>query len=48
MITGFDEGEVHYQHKNQVAEKSEQHISATQKLQDFIRNFRKDGTYIYR
>jgi hypothetical protein len=46
--TGFDGDSVIYQKQTQAAQKSEQHISAIQKLQDFIRNFRKDGVYLYR
>eukprot|EP00029_Vermamoeba_vermiformis_P013107 TRINITY_DN802_c0_g1_i1.p1 TRINITY_DN802_c0_g1~~TRINITY_DN802_c0_g1_i1.p1 ORF type:complete len:687 (+),score=245.87 TRINITY_DN802_c0_g1_i1:36-2096(+) len=46
--TGYDGDSVIYQKQSQAAQKSEQHIRATQKFQDFIRNFRKDGVYLYR
>ncbi len=46
--TGYDGESVIFQKQSQAAQKSEQHVRATQKIQDFSRNFRKDGVYLYR
>jgi len=46
--TGYDGESVIFRTQSQAAQKSDQHIRATQKFQDFIRNFRKDGVYLYR